>query len=146
MRYHFYDLKTGALAQFHFLTSEPGDVEANIPDGHGVINGHYDHQCQRVELLGGTPAVVDYQPPQPSPDHEWNSKTKRWNLNAAAQGRIDRHNYATNRIQQLELKSLRAMREIQLSVDGGKQHLEALHAEIEKCRQDLIPDLILATT
>ncbi len=29
--------------------------------------------------------VVEYQPPQPSPDHEWNPATKRWRLSAAAE-------------------------------------------------------------
>jgi hypothetical protein len=40
------------------------------------VLGHYDGLCQRVDVQTGE--VVDYQPPRPSPNHDWDEQTKRW--------------------------------------------------------------------
>ena len=52
------------------------EIVANIPDAHSCIIGDYDKFSQRVDLATGI--VVDYQPPQPSENHAWDTATRRW--------------------------------------------------------------------
>ena len=78
----YYDPATGLFRPGHLTTSDDAAVALNAR-GFVAMEGHYDPLCQRVDLA--TKQVVDYQPPQPDADHEWNASSKRWVLNAAAQ-------------------------------------------------------------
>lgn len=51
-------------------------LAANIPDGQGCIMGEYDHLSERVDMSTGE--VIDYIPPQPSPDYGWDTSSRRW--------------------------------------------------------------------
>ena len=85
------------------------------PDGFLAILGSYDRQSQRVDLTSGE--VIDYQPPSPSVDHQWNAGTKRWQLKPEVATR--KHAVATAKliIAQLEAAQLRPLRE--LALDSG---------------------------
>jgi hypothetical protein len=62
---------TGAL-----ITCSGAHLSANVPEGCSCLLGTYDHLSQRVDLETG--AVIYYQPPQPSEQHEWNDDLRRW--------------------------------------------------------------------
>jgi hypothetical protein len=96
--FSFYHGETGVLHGKMISTDSAIGAEefaqANAPAGHVPIRGRFDQHTQRVnvELLkAGDVAtaehVVDYQPPQPSADHEWSATLKRWQLTAAAQAK-----------------------------------------------------------
>ena len=53
-------------------------VRQNTPAGMLAIAGLHDPRCRRFDAESGE--VVPYQPPQPDPDHEWNTTTERWQL------------------------------------------------------------------
>ena len=130
--WHFYDLATGLFSGRSFSASDEAWLKDNLPDGHGVYEAaRIDHLSQRVNLISGE--VVDYQPPQPSHDHEWNESAKRWQLSKTAVARIE----ALQRIQMLEAKQLRALREFALGYDGAKQRLQALDDEMAVLRRDV---------
>jgi hypothetical protein len=51
-------------------------LDANVEPECGCVIGEYDALSQRVDLITGL--VIDYQPPQPSPDHAWDAESRRW--------------------------------------------------------------------
>lgn len=110
-------------------------LDANTPIGCKTLIGRYDHLSQRVDVASGT--VVDYQPPQPSTDHEWNADTKRWQLTAAAQSKIDGHTAALAQIAALEAKGARCVRELALGQAGAADRVAAIDAEIAALRPAL---------
>jgi hypothetical protein len=77
------------------------------------VIGRFDHLSQRVDI--DTQTIVDYQPPQPSTEHEWNAATKRWQLTIEAEAIDIADAQARAEIQDLETRSLRAIREVILS-------------------------------
>src|ERR1700727_8531 len=83
---HFYDAKTGLFTgvSIHTTLTEPTAVKEfvaeNTPAGHGSYIGYVDALSQKIDLSTGQ--IVDYKPPQPSPRHEWNPVTKRWQKQA----------------------------------------------------------------
>jgi hypothetical protein len=131
----FYQEETGEILDRHFSSTDDGQVPANTPSGFNCIEGHHDHLSKRVDVATGE--VIDYQPPSPSADHEWNDATKRWQLSAAAQGVIDKRAAALSRIAQLEASQHRASRELSLGRPGALERLEAIDAEISLLRHDL---------
>jgi hypothetical protein len=79
--------------------------------------------------------VVDYQPPAPSPDHEWSIETKRWKLSAVAQQRKADQATARARIAELERDvQPQLLRAVALGQDGAKEKLAALDSEIARLR------------
>jgi hypothetical protein len=135
--YSFYHKDTGAFNGVKFSSTDPNDVELNVPADHIAIEGHHDHLSKRVE----NGEVVDFQPPQPSPDHEWNGETKRWQLTTAvARSHIDRLT-ALGQIEILEATQHRIVRESLLAVILGQeskshyQRLLAMDDEIAKQRK-----------
>lgn len=78
----FFHKETGLLNGKHLLVSDDSAVALNMPEDHEAIDhpatGMLDHLSQRVEVQTGQ--LVDYQPPPPSEDHEWNERIKRWQL------------------------------------------------------------------
>lgn len=67
MMYAIYRLSDGVVIK-HF-TGPAKLLERNTPSGCAAIEGEVDALSQRVDPQ--TLEVVDYQPPQPSIDHEW---------------------------------------------------------------------------
>jgi hypothetical protein len=162
--FSFYDTVTGMLIDRRFRGIEE-HVAANTPAGHAAIEGTHDHLSQRIDVdrfnadqeaalaehdadvaRGRKPAapfafspqphhVVDYQPPQPSIEHEWNADTKRWQLTAAVQQRESDRRSALARIAELEGKQARAVREAVLS--GDQSRLRAIEGEIAGLRPTL---------
>lgn len=80
----FFHKETGILNGKHLLVSDDCAVALNIPADHEAIDHPpehmLDHLSQRVEVETG--AVIDYEPPRPSEEHEWNAQVKRWQLRA----------------------------------------------------------------
>jgi hypothetical protein len=123
---HFYDDKTGLFTgvSIHTNLSEPKDVKAfikdNTPAGHGSYVGYVDALSQKMDLASGQ--IVDYKPPQPSPRHEWNVVTKRWQKQAAMN-----RSAALARIADLEKGQHRTVRETLIrachAVDAIKESL-----------------------
>lgn len=70
-----YSLADGRLTGVTVTCS--GDyLDANVEADCGCVIGEYDALSQRVDLATGL--VIDYQPPQPSPDHAWDAELRRW--------------------------------------------------------------------
>jgi hypothetical protein len=140
-RYHFYHKATGLfhskMVSTDQATGAEGFAAANAPEGHTYIAGVFDPLSQRVDLTGEKPVVVDYQPLQPSPDHEWHTTTKRWHLKPEVQTKQAAHDNAMAQIQALELGQHRAVRECALGNTLGVKRLLEIEARIKELRGQL---------
>lgn len=131
----FYDEHTGALHPLTIIASSDEAVELNTPSGYVVIDhppdGRYDHESQRVDLSTGK--VVGYQPPQPSPDHEWNAETKRWTPNAETRARLHTVRVARARVAELTAQQHSLVRRLALDQadQTARAALGAIDAEIQ---------------
>jgi hypothetical protein len=104
------------------------------PEGCGIFEGPVDPLSQRVDLKTGL--LVDYQPDQPSSDHEWDSASRRWLLTeAAAQAKAD-DTAARRKIAELEQSQARRVRELLLKNDP---QLKAIDDQIAALRPKLLP-------
>jgi hypothetical protein len=122
---HFYDDKTGLFTgvSIHTNLTESKAVKEfiaeNTPAGHGAYVGYVDALSQKIDLASGQ--IVDYKPPQPSPRHEWNSVTKRWQKQALKRSAV------LARIADLEQGQHRTVRETLIrachAVDAIKESL-----------------------
>lgn len=131
-----YKLETGELIGRKFSSSEPNAIELNpAPEGHGIIEGHHDHLSKRVDIETGE--VVEYQPPKPSNEHEWNATTKRWQLTKDAEDKNIIDLQARAEIKLLENQQARAMREFALGMDGAKDRLKSIDDKIIALRAKL---------
>jgi len=140
MQWHFFEKESGLFHEKVVVLTVPKATEqatarANAPDGHVPIAGVYDSLSQRVDIETG--AVVDYQPPAPSADHEWNATSKRWQLTAAVQAKARARQTALAQIAVLEASGVRAARELALNQAGALDRLQAIDAAIAKLRADL---------
>lgn len=138
--YHEFNSETGIFTGRSFTTNTQNAEEfslANAEQGCSVIAGHFDSMCQRVDVATGD--VVDWQPPQPSSEHEWDTVTRRWRLTEQAKTRVERIEQARTRILNLESGQHRAIRETMLGYDGAKNRLQAIDDEIAQLRKQLTP-------
>jgi len=137
----FYHHETGILHRNHLVTSDDALVSKNTPADHEPIEvpdgRRFDHLSQRVDvaqLRGGEHAtaahLVDYQPPQPSADHEWNASTKRWQLSAAAQAAAAASAAARARKAELIESQHDLVRRAVLGDMDAKRQLTAIEDEI----------------
>ena len=135
--YSFYHAETGRFADMKYCsTSEhPENLRNQVPAGHLPIEGDYDHLAEQVDISTG--AVIDYQPPAPDANHEWNSAARRWQLTAAVQAAIDQRARASARIAQLEVSQHRAVRDAALGFAGAIARLQSIDDEIAALRSDL---------
>jgi len=134
----FYHRETGLFSGRHLMVSDPAMIPLNTPPDHIAIDGdHHDPLTQRVDVATGK--VIDHIPPQPSPDHEWNSLIRRWQIKPEIAARQQARKTALARITELELKALRALREHALGKQGAHERLSAIDAEISQLR-DLLRD------
>jgi hypothetical protein len=158
---HFYDTTTGLFSgvSIHTNLTAPKDVKKfiaeNTPAGHGAYVGYVDALSQKMDVASGQ--LVDYRPPQPSPKHEWNPTTKRWQRQVGM-----KRSTALARIAELEKGQHRTVRETLIrachAVDAIKEslapeakevreavdrmysalsRLEQLEAELSQLRADL---------
>jgi len=111
------------------------DLARNLRDGEAHVDGTVDHLSQRVDLATG--AVVDYQPPRPSADHEWNATAKRWRLTAAAAAKAAARTEALAQIASIEASQHRVLREAALGDTAASTRLLAIEDQIIKLRQQL---------
>jgi hypothetical protein len=175
--YSFFDELTGLFHPMSVKATSLGDAIASKPLGHSLIEGSFDHLCQRVdiekanaariaheaahtatvdgwraahdasrmsgngtaftalpmpEFLLRADAVIDYQPPQPSQEHEWNAETRRWVLSKAATDRQDAARCAKARLQALEIQERPLLRRLVLDPTNAtaRTSLAAIDAEI----------------
>jgi hypothetical protein len=135
----FYHSITGVFHPRHVMSSDPETIAANTPPEHVAIDGdHFDPFTQKVDVKTGQ--IVDQLPPAPSPDHEWSSASRRWQLKADVVARQRAHRDALARIRQLEVKGMRALREHALGKPGAKHRLQSIDQQIAQLRQLLAPE------
>lgn len=125
---HFYDAKTGLFSGVSIHTNLTSGkavkefIAQNTPAGHGAFIGHVDPLSQKMDVQTGQ--LVDYQPPQPSPRHEWNPTTRRWQRQAAL-----KRSEVIARISELEKGQHRTVREALIrachTIDALKETLPA---------------------
>lgn len=132
--YHFYLLSSGLFTGCSFSGARDM-LEQNTPADCGAHEApQVDFLSQRLDLESGK--LVDYQPPQPSSDHEWDTVTRRWQLNAArAKAEFDDME-ARAEIDRLEQQQARRVRELLLKNDP---QLKALDDQIAGLRPKLLP-------
>lgn len=125
----FYDPNTGAFVDGSIGCSQR-NIALNTPPGLVAIEGRFDHLSQRID----NGKVVDYQPPQPSPDHEWRERVvngrPRWVKKADVLAREAKDRVAREALRELDARSLRLLRE--RSTDPQIAAIEAEAAEIRK--------------
>lgn len=134
---HFYDAKTGLFTgvSIHTNLTAPKAVKhfiaENTPPGHGAFVGYVDTLSQKMDV--NSMQLVDYRPPQPSPRHEWNPITKRWQRQVAL-----KRSEALARIAELEKGQHRTVRETLIrachAVDAIK---DSLAPESEQVRESV---------
>jgi hypothetical protein len=151
-RFHFYHADTGILHHTCVSINAPDaeSVEAqNCPPGHRVIEGTFDERIHRVDISAPPELVdafnqhnqpigkrivhkvVDYIPPAPSPDHEWNADTKRWQLSAAVRAKAASKAEALARIEALRASQHDVVREILLGNKDARTRLQEIHDNIK---------------
>lgn len=160
----FYHRETGLLNGQMLIASDDEAVALNTPPDHAAIDGHHDPLTKRVDVdvhkrqmalnaeiltqedkqrrqaeLDALQAkvLVDYQPPAPSADHEWNVDAKRWQLSAAATDRVNRQAAAVARIAELVGSQHQHVRDLLLGNLAARPRLQAIADEIEKLSADL---------
>ena len=142
----FFHKDTGIFLAREFFTSNDNAIVANTPPDHFVFESAVDHLSQRVDVSAiaidettklpdpKTAKLIDYQPPSPSADHEWNATTKRWQINAAVTAKAEARRSALASIAALEASQDCAIRELSLGQAGALDRLKALDIEIAALR------------
>ncbi len=128
----FYHKETGLFNGTKLTVSDDSMIGINTPADHIAIEDFYDHLSQRVDIASGQ--VIDYQPPAPSADHEWNVTTKRWQLKPEIVAKQAARAQALRSIASLEASQARTLREFALGVDGAKDRLHAIDQQIAGLR------------
>lgn len=126
--FSFAHRETGIFNGAILTASDQAAVALNTPADHMAVAGHHDYLCKRVDITTG--AIVDWQPPQPSPDHEWHEPTKRWRLSEAAQAKAAAHAAARQRITALEAQSGPLVRKAALGDVNAIARLRSIDDEI----------------
>jgi hypothetical protein len=131
----FYDSTTGLFTgvSMHTNVTTPKAVKAfiaeNTPPGHGAFVGYVDPLSQKMDLSSGQ--LVDFRPPPPSPKHEWNPTSKRWQRPVGL-----KRSAALARIAELETGQHRTVRETLIRVCHAVDTIkEALAPESSEVRE-----------
>lgn len=133
---HIYNAKSGLFtgASFHTNQTDPKAIAVFIaevtPPGHAAYRGYVvDALSQKVDLPTGR--LVEYQPPQPSPNHEWNPTIRRWQ-----RAKSTKRSTSLSRIAELEANQHRAVRETVIracqAVDALREALAPQSTEVHK--------------
>lgn len=134
----FYDPQTGLFTGRRF--TGPGKyIARNTPDGCVAMEGVFDHLSQRVDLETGE--VVDYQPPKPDDDHEWDEHRRQWRLKREIRRSLRQRAETLRSIEELERKQLRPARELAIDPENAeaRQRLTEIEAQIAALRGELTP-------
>ena len=107
-------------------------VAGNVRGEQVAHEGAFDLYATRLDDASGLP--MPYQPPQPDADHEWIAS--RWMKKAEALQREAQRTQAQARIDELERKQARRVRELLAESDP---QLKALDQQIQALRADLQP-------
>lgn len=124
----------GAFTGRQYGATSAEDLADNLPEGCAAIEGQFDHTCQRVDKATG--AVIDFIPPSPGADYEWNADLRRYRLTAAAEQAINADRQARAVIAEQESRQLRAIRELLLNPNdaGAMQRLRDIDSAISAAR------------
>jgi len=129
---HFYDLGSGEIMPNELKASCPDFakfVTANTPEGYAPIYWVTDPMSQRVDLSTGE--IVDYQPPQPDAEHVWDVDARRWIKRPDVIERERLRLEAQSRIDDLERRQARRVRELLAASDPA---LKTIDDEIAQLR------------
>lgn len=88
-------------------------LSVNTPEGCIAVAENLDHLSQRI--VGGV--VVDYQPPPPSVDHEWNGTTKRWQMKPDVLAKQNMKAAALVTLTALDQSEIRALSDVIAGLD-----------------------------
>lgn len=132
----FYDKATGLFDGSTYGCGHGEFVEANAR-GRGSIEGRFDPLSQRVDVDVEAGTVVDYQPPAPDADHEWDPTAKRWRLKLGVAAAREARATALALIDALERQQHRALREATLGKPGAKERLQSIDDQIAQLRVHL---------
>ena len=132
----FYDAATGQILGATF-TGPDHAIELNTPAGCLAIEGEHDHLSRRVDLETGE--VVDWQPPAPDEDHEWNPERKRWLKRPEVVAAEQADQSARAQIAAAELAQLRPLRELLLNPNDAqaRTRLQQLEETIAAARPQI---------
>ena len=134
--YTIADLQAGGVFVRH-LSCGKDQLRHNVRDHEFAIAGHHDLYSKRYDEE--TQRVVDYVPPAPDVDHEWNATARRWHKRPEAIQREHQRAQALAQIAELEQRQARPQRELLLN-PGSKEayvRLRELEAQIVKLRAQL---------
>jgi hypothetical protein len=136
-RYSFYHQVTGLFSGTTFATDLPTreNLERHTPGGHRPIEGEHDHLSKRVNVATGE--VIEYQPPQPSPDHAWDATAKRWSVPPEVTARARARLAAVSEIARLEAAAARPLRELALGDATAAERLREIDTQIAALRSTL---------
>jgi hypothetical protein len=134
----FYDEGTGLWTGARYQ-GPTEDVPANQPAGSVPMPAcEFPHA---MRLVDGT--LVDYQPPRPDTEHEWNATERRWRKTAAAVQKDSEAERAKCTINDTLTTTVADLIEWALSVGGGKASalaaLQAADTKIKNERKKLKP-------
>jgi hypothetical protein len=138
--FHFFDAASGVFHQSSVMTDLDGSgatafAALNCPPGHKVHDGGVDPLAQRKDIETGK--VIDYVPPSPGADFEWNSISLRWQISAAVQAKADARTAALAGIAALEASQHRAVRELAIGTPGALARLQQIDLLISALRPAL---------
>jgi len=128
----FYNPETGEFLRRTFRGPARA-LEANTPVGFLPWEGKVNPEANKVDLVTG--ALVAWQSPQPSLDHEWTGAG--WKVSDQARAVRTRRAEALGKIKALESRQPRVLRELALGDDQARARLQAIEEEIQKLRSDL---------
>jgi hypothetical protein len=137
----FYDAVTGLFTGSKFSGPDLA-IAMNTPAGWRAKDGEHDHLSRRVDLE--TSEVVDWQPPAPDADHEWNAERRRWVKRAEVVAAELADQSARAQIAAQEATQGRAIREVVLKLaealpptDPSRVKLEQIDQTIAAVRADI---------
>lgn len=136
--YRYFDETSGFLHPLIVKATSADDVAAMpAPPGHKLIEGEFDYLSQRIDVRTGS--IIDYLPPPPSVIHEWNDKTRRWEIPLAVRERQSARAAALARIAALEVSQARPLRDLVRDPANveARNRLDAIDAEITALRSNL---------
>ena len=133
--FSLYEAATGLFTGKRLQCDEDALLEMRLPPGTLAMEGAFDHMSQRVDLSTGS--VIAYHPLAPSPDHEWNAASKRWQVKQSVRQSEGRRAVVFARIHALETSQGRAIREATLGDPAAMKRLKEIDAEITALRAEL---------
>jgi hypothetical protein len=143
MKHYLYDRATGHFTGATVSATDPADVAANVPPDCDAVAGDVDPLSQRFDVV--EKRVVDWQPPAPDSDHEWNAQARRWRKRPEVVAAEQADQDARALIAAQEVAQGRAIREVVLKLaatlpadDPDRTRLEQIDQEIAAARPQIM--------